>query len=332
MEFLPRRKHSDHVTVIGAGKFGSAIAQIISQEGTPTTLVTRSQSRLESLRQRMAKRPPSLHIQSLERVRLGEHVFLALPSSDFPEIVAQLALRHRIDPHRSYTTLSKGLAEPDGCTPLEIVTSTFDPDRCAVASGPSLAAEMTRFSTGLVVAAQNERLRADVANLLTSTTTSCELSDDPHGIEFAGIAKNIAALGFHACHRATGSLNVAGMYASHLFGEVHDYARTLGATPASFLGTAGIGDLMTTSHADTSRNVQAGRLLGDRANLSATAIEAKVEQVVESLHAVPLFIQRVDSETPDSDIPAIRLLGSRILGEVSQSEWSNQLLSPKRPY
>lgn len=326
MEFLPRRKHPDHVTVIGAGKFGSAIAQVISKDGTPTTLVTRSQSRLDTLRQRMAKRPPSLHIQTLERVRLGEHVFLALPSSDFPEVVARLALSDHASSQRSYTTLSKGLAEPDGSTPLEIVTSAFGADRCAVASGPSLAAEMTRFPTGLVVAATNEQLRTDVASLLASPTTSCELSDDPHGIEFAGIAKNIATLGFHACHRATGSLNIAGMYTSRLFGEVCNYAQTLGATPMSFIGTAGVGDLMTTSHANTSRNVQAGRLLGDRADLSTSVIEAKVEQVVESLHTVPLLIRRIDSETPDSRIPAIRMLGARITGDISQPEWSRRLL------
>ena len=325
MEKYGKREQGAQITVIGAGKFGSAIAEIISRDGTPTTLVTRSHSRLEGLRERFAKHPPSLSIQTLEKATLGEYVFLALPSSDFPEIISKLALRHHTDTRRNYTSLSKGLTAPDGKTPFELLSSTFGEENCAVASGPSLAGEMARHTTHLVVASHDDQLRAGVADILSTRTTVCEQSADPRGIEFAGIAKNVAALGFHACRRATGSLNIAGPYASHLFNEMYEYAAEYGARPKSFMGVAGIGDLLTTSHADTSRNVQAGRLLGDKADMSTSDIETEVKQVVESLHTVPLFLRRIRSEVPPDDMPAVRLLGQRIIGELSRDEWAATL-------
>ena len=73
---------------------------------------------------------------------------------------------------------------------------------------------------------------------------------------------NVATLGFHARLVETESLNQAGAFASDIFTEVYDYALEMGANPRSFIGVAGIGDLMATSHASTSRNVCAGKLIG----------------------------------------------------------------------
>lgn len=318
----PRRPE---VTVIGAGKFGSAIAEVASRNDTPTTLVTRSSSRLEQLRERMAAHSrSSLHIQSLEKTELGDHIMIALPSADFSLIVSQLALRHHENPDRTYTALSKGLTAPDGETPLELLTRTFDPDQCAVVSGPSLADEMPKQSTKLYVASSNEQTRTDVATLLTGSTIHCDLSTDPHGIEYAGIAKNIATLGFYACREATRSLNTAGAYASDLFAEVYQFAAHEHAIdPLSFLGAGGVGDLLTTSHATSSRNTQAGKLLGSKAAHSASDIEKKIKQAVESLHTVPLLKRRVDAAGVNS--PAVSSLAERIVGDVSHEEWAKSV-------
>ena len=317
--------HNPEVTIIGAGKFGSAIAEILSRDNTPTTLVTRSHSRLAQIRERMsAHSRDSLSVQSFEKTELGDHVMIALPSADFPLIVSQLALRHHENPNRTYTALSKGLTAPDGETPLELLTRTFDSDNCAVASGPSLAVEMNKQSTRLLVASTGEQTRTDVADLLASDTTQCHLSTDPHGIEYAGIAKNIATLGFYACREATRSLNTAGAYASDLFAEVYQFAaQEHDIDPRSFLGAGGVGDLLTTSHATSSRNTQAGKLLGNKAAHSASEVEKRIKQAVESIHTTPLLKRRMDHA--DMDAPATTSLSQRIVGDISHEKWITHL-------
>lgn len=312
------------VTVIGAGKFGSAIAEMVSSDGTPTTLVTRSHTRLQSLRDRMVRRPRSLQLQSLEHAQLGEFVFLALPSADFPEIVSQLALRRHVSDRRMYISLSKGLTAPDSETPFELLERNFGVEACAIASGPTLADEMAKHPTHLMVASQNQDVSFAVARILSDSSTECATSTDPHGIEFAAIAKNITTLGFYACREATGSLNIAGTYAGKLFEEVYDHATAgCGASPRSFVGIAGVGDLLATSHASSSRNTRAGKLLGDKDNVSASEIEMRIKQVVESLHSVPLLERRINKD--DVVAPSIDLLSRRIVGELSRDEWASAI-------
>lgn len=208
-------RHSRHerqrpeVTVIGAGKFGHAIADIVSRHEVRTALVTRSATQVEQIRQRLAR-------------------------------------------HSSYLSIQKF-----GDAHMNVVAST-----------------------------------------------------DPVGVEWAAIAKNVAMLGFHARLAASSSLNQAGVFTSDLFTEVYDYSLTMGADPRSFIGVAGVGDLMATSHASTSRNVRAGQLIGQ--GHSVGEAEARIKQVVESFHTVPLLEHRIHTEIATLDTLAISQLSQQI--------------------
>ena len=282
-------RHSRHerqrpeVTVIGAGKFGHAIADIVSRHEVRTAFVTRSATRLEQIRQRLARHSSYLSIQKFGDAPLGEHVFLALPSADIPEIVGRLA-GYRADEPRNYISLSKGLTPPDGETPHELLSRRFGAIHNAVVSGPSLADELPKHDATLVVASRSKTLTEQVVPMLSGSNMNVVASTDPVGIEWAAIAKNVATLGFHARLAASSSLNQAGAFASDLFTEVDDYALTMGADPRSFIGVAGVGDLMATSHASTSRNVRAGQLIGQghsagEAEADTTAISQLSRQI-----------------------------------------------------
>ncbi len=306
------RAAQPHATVIGAGKFGHAIAEILSGNGTRTELITRSESRLAQIRQQLARLSSFLSAHKLGDVPLGECVFLALPSAELPAVVSKLA-ENSDNASKAYVSLSKGLTPPDGETPYELLTRHFGDERSAVVSGPSLASELPVPGAHLVVASLNNTLAATVASMLRGETLDCVPSNDPVGIEWSAIAKNIATLGFHARLAASGSLNLAGAYAGDLYGEVWEYATTLGATPRSFIGVAGVGDLLATSHADGSRNVRGGQLLGT--GYSASEAEASIKQVVESFHTVPLLKHRTTRAHPQGTIPALSALSDLITQE-----------------
>lgn len=120
-------RHSRHerqrpeVTVIGAGRFGHAIADIVSRHEVRTALVTRSATRVEQIRQRLARHSSYLSVQKFGDAPLGDYVFLALPSADIPDMVGRIA-GQRDERARGYVSLSKGLTAPDGETPHELLS------------------------------------------------------------------------------------------------------------------------------------------------------------------------------------------------------------------
>lgn len=128
-------------------------------------------------------------------------------------------------------------------------------------------------------------------------------------IEWAGIAKNVATLGFHARLATSSSRNDAGAFAAELFSEIWDYAETRGAQAKSFIGITGVGDLVTTVTAPVSRNARAGQLIGQ--GRTAAEAETRIKQAVESLHTVPLLECRIKHDT-DTPFEALSLLSRRV--------------------
>src|SRR5205807_5973135 len=151
--------------------------------------------------------------------------------------------------------------------------------------GPSHAREMVSEAAGLVAASEEQRLATTLASVFIRAGVVCERSDDPIGVELAGIAKNAAALAAGATEAQ--GLNAAGAAAGHIFAEVWRYAEAHGARPESLIGLAGTGDLVATALASQSRNRRAGELLA--AGVPAADIPARVGQAVEALESVPLL-------------------------------------------
>ena len=131
----------------------------------------------------------------------------------------------------------------------------------------------------------SEALATAVASVFVRAGVVCEESDDPVGVELAGVAKNAAALASGAT--VAQGLNVAGAAAGHIFSEVWRWAEARGARPVSMIGLAGTGDLVATALAPESRNRRAGELLAD--GIPAAEIAARVGQAVEALETVPLL-------------------------------------------
>ena len=126
----------------------------------------------------------------------------------------------------------------------------------------------------------------------------CEVSDDPVGVELAGVAKNAAAVAVGAT-QAQG-LNAAGMAAADIFLEVLDLATASGGAPQTFIGRAGMGDLVATALAPTSRNRCAGELLAE--GVPADEIPGRLGQAVEALETVPLLARAIEQAGLDAPV------------------------------
>jgi glycerol-3-phosphate dehydrogenase (NAD(P)+) len=143
----------------------------------------------------------------------------------------------------------------------------------------------------------------------------CEESNDPIGVELAGVAKNAAALASGATEAQ--GLNAAGAAAGHIFAEVWRWAESQGARPESMIGLAGTGDLVATVLAPESRNRRAGELLAQ--GVPPEEIPARVGQAVEALETVPLLAHALS--TAGFDPPVTTALARLIQGHLPLEEW-----------
>jgi glycerol-3-phosphate dehydrogenase (NAD(P)+) len=174
---------------------------------------------------------------------------------------------------------------------------------------------MVSEGAALVVASADRELARTLANVFIRAGVVCEQSDDPIGVELAGVAKNAAALASGATESQ--GLNAAGAAAGHIFAEVWRWAQAQGARPESLIGLAGTGDLVATALAPESRNRRAGELLAQ--GIPTPEIPARVGQAVEALETVPLLAAAMISA--GFDPPVTTALAQLIQGELPLEDW-----------
>jgi glycerol-3-phosphate dehydrogenase (NAD(P)+) len=166
-----------------------------------------------------------------------------------------------------------------------------------------------------VCASHSPALAERVAEIFREARVVCEASSDPVGVELAGSAKNAAALAAGATEGQ--GLNAAGMAAADIFTEVLALARGRGARASTFVGRAGVGDLVATALAPTSRNRSAGELLAK--GVPAAEIPERLGQAVESLETVPLLAHAIESAGVQA--PITTALARLIDGSLPLEEW-----------
>src|SRR4051794_8349111 len=280
----------------------------MERAGMRTTLLCRTREQVEELAEKRENERylPGVELPERLKIRLlgdvddqferSDLIFVAVPSKGLQAALDELR-RQGGSPRAGIVSLAKGLVSPDGTPPTLALEEIFGPDRVACVGGPAHAKEMVEHGAGLVCASHSQALASRVADVFRAAGLVCEASTDPVGVELAGCAKNAAALAAAAAEQE--GLNAAGMAAADIFTEVLSLAKLRGARSRTFVGRAGIGDLVATALAPSSRNRSAGELLGQ--GVPASEIPDRVGQAVEALETVPLLaraIQRAGLEAP----------------------------------
>lgn len=309
--------------VIGAGSFGTAVAVLLARGGLRTTLQTRTVKQADALREDRENRaylsgvelPRELRIEPADAgIARADYVFLSVPSMGLGSVIDSLGERGLAN-RAAVISLAKGLVGPDGQPPTALLTGLLGASRTACVGGPAHAREMVGAGAGLVAASTSEQLATTVAGVFVRAGVVCEQSDDPTGVELAGVAKNAAALASGAT--VGQGLNVAGAAAGHIFSEVWRWALSRGASATSMIGLAGTGDLVATALAPESRNRRAGELLAQ--GVPAEAIPARVGQAIEALETVPLLARALT--TAGVEAPVTSALARLIDGTLPLEEW-----------
>jgi len=160
-----------------------------------------------------------------------------------------------------------------------------------VLSGPNLAKEIAASQlTGTVIASADIVVREAVQEALKSRTFRVYTNDDMFGVELGGSLKNIYAIIAGMASALGMGHNTNSMLVTRGLTEMARFGRVLGADPMTFLGLAGVGDLVVTCSSPLSRNFRLGFAVGEGKSLEEASQE--IGQVVEGVNTVRLVSQR----------------------------------------
>ncbi len=276
------------VGVIGSGAWGTTLALLLANKGAETTLWEHRPERAFEMQQRPENAlflpgirfPGALHVTSdiKEAVEEKDMLLLVTPSQLMRENVRMLA------PYVSRKTLfvsgSKGIEISSLKRMTEVVKEELPAmgRRVVALSGPTIAREVAEGNpTAAVVAAEDREVAVQARILLTTSQFRVYTADDVVGVELGGAFKNIIAIGAGIIDGMHMGENAKAAFITRGLAELVRLGLAAGANPFTFVGLAGIGDLIVTCASPLSRNQQLGRRL---------AAGEKLEDILASTHTV----------------------------------------------
>jgi glycerol-3-phosphate dehydrogenase (NAD(P)+) len=259
------------ITVIGAGAWGTAVAVLLARQ--PGNRVRLWGARAESVHLLQQKRenarllpgvaipePVTITDDPAKAVHQADLWIIAIPTAFLRETLTRfIGLTSTGIPAVS---LTKGIETATFQRPSEIIAAVLGIQSVAVLSGPSHAEEVARgLPTSVVVASSDLGLAGWVQRLFGTDRFRVYTNGDLVGVELAGALKNVLGIAAGVCDglnfgdNAKAALLTRGLVEMTRFGVAH------GAEPATFVGLAGIGDLITTCFSPHGRNRRVGERL-----------------------------------------------------------------------
>lgn len=299
------------VSVIGGGSFGTVIANIVAGNGYQVNFWLRNEESAAEINEKRenSRYLPGYHIHEnviattdLEAaVASSSVVFVAVPSAFFRTVVKRLAPIIRPDALLISTT--KGIEAGTFLLMSQVMQEELPEASIGVLSGPNLAREIAQQSlTGTVIASPEESVRERVREILRSDYFRVYTNNDMYGVELGGSLKNIYAIIAGLASAMGMGHNTNAMLVTRSLTEMARFGREMGADPMTFLGLAGVGDLIVTCSSSLSRNFRVGLALGEGKSLDEAVSElGQVAEGVNTLKQVQQKAQEMDVYMPLAD-------------------------------
>ena len=304
------------VVVLGAGAWGTALANVAARPGRIVHLWSRNPEQATAMR---ARRENAAYLAG---VMLADAV---VPTSDLA-CVTEAELLLAVVPAQNLRALlqglptfpqgvplvvcAKGIEQRTGMLMSEIVADCLPGHPPAALSGPSFAADVGRGRpTAVTIAAEDGDLARALADDLGRPTFRLYFTKDLRGVEIGGAAKNVLAI---ACGIAAGldlGASAAAALIARGFAELGRFGRVFGARPETLMGLSGLGDLVLTCSTAQSRNFALGRALGEGLSLA----QAGRGRLAEGVPTAPILVELARSrgiEMPIAESVAAILSGA----------------------
>ncbi len=222
---------------------------------------------------------------------------------------------------------TKAIAKNPMRTMTEIISHELETvigDQFGVLSGPNLAKEIANEKVaGSVIASLNSELKALIKNAFESEKFKIYESADVKGVEYAGALKNIYAICCGIGDKLDVGENAIGLIITRSMTEMSKFAVHKGANPITFLGLAGMGDLVATCTSKLSRNFSLGRRLAKGDSLEEA--KAAIGQVAEGVRTLEVVYEEANKN--NLPMPLVNALHKIVFENANPNILMDDLIS-----
>lgn len=323
---------SERIGVIGAGAWGTALAQMLASDGREVILWALEAELVETIN-RDRRNPlylPSAELANtimatgdLADLAACETVLAVTPAQHLARVLGGLA-----QAPRNLVLCSKGIEAGSGRLMNHVASEALPQSAVAVLSGPTFAHEVAAgLPTAVTLACSGGPDQwARLAPAIARPAFRPYYSDDVTGAEIGGAVKNVLAI---ACGVVDGlglGQNARAALIARGYAEMLRFGEALGARAETLAGLCGLGDLVLTCSSTASRNFSLGRALGDGG--SAAELMADRRTVAEGAHTAPVL--RDLARQHGVDMPIVEAVTNLLAGAPAKAVVTALLTRPLR--
>lgn len=301
---------SADITVFGAGSYGTALAICLARNNNKVVLWARDKQMIDTMSATRSNDkylpdcpfPESLILESdLEKaVAASDNLLIVVPSHAFGQMLTQMKPSLRANAKVAWAT--KGLDHESGRLLQDVARDILGEQvTLAVLSGPTFAKEMAAgLPTAISLSSTSESFAQTISDLLhCERTFRVYNNNDFIGVQLGGAVKNVIAIGAGMADGIGFGANARTALITRGLAEMTRLGVALNADPQTFMGMAGLGDLVLTCTDNQSRNRRFGLALGNGAEVEQAMTD--IGQVVEGYRntkEVHMLAQRMKVEMP----------------------------------
>ena len=314
-------------TVLGSGAWGTTMAQVLCDAGQEVLIWGRNTDVISEINTKNSntKYLPGVELPKAMRAtneiqeafNFGEAIVLAIPAQSLRENMTEWVSTFPQD--KPVISTLKGIEANSQLRMTEVVTEILGipPARIGLITGPNLAGELSlRQPAGAVAASSNTEISQMMIEAFTTPYFRVYPSEDLVGCELAGAAKSVIALAVGMAIGLGLGENTQAMIITRGLSEVARFGDGYGANPLTFLGLAGMGDLVASCGSGLSRNRTFGEALGRSGTMAQARIEvSKTVEGVASAAAILELAHRVGVE-----VPIIEVVSEVVRDRISPSD------------
>ncbi len=329
MHLEPRVVFSLKITIIGAGAWGTGLAINFANRHT-VTLVADDAAHADAINRTHEnarylsghKLPDAIvAVAAIADAVTADLVLIATPVAG---LRSSLLLLKQFVPQVPLLWVCKGLEANSGLLPHQVVAEVHPGPASGVLTGPSFAEEVARgLPTAIVLASDDAAFARNAAQALHGGSLRIYANDDLIGAEVGGAVKNVLAIATGISDGLGLGLNARAALVTRGLAEITRFGVALGARSDTFMGLAGVGDLILTCTGDLSRNRRVGFLLA-----SGTPLEQITRELGHVAEGVPAAREvAVRAKQLGIDMPITNAVVAVLDGKLTPREAVGQLMT-----
>lgn len=318
--------------VIGAGAWGTALAQLLASDGQPVALWALEPDVVDAINRThenplyLANIPLSHSIAatgSMADLSDCELLLVVSPAQHLRSVVAQAPAGVPL------VLCSKGIEAGTSLLMSQVAQEAQPTSPIAVLSGPTFAHEVAKgLPTAITLACEDRELGQRLAARIARPAFRPYLSDDVIGAEIGGAVKNVLAIACGVAEGAGLGLNARAALISRGFAEMTRFGLARGARAETLGGLSGLGDLVLTCSSTNSRNFSLGKGLGEGG--SAADLLSNRRTVAEGAHTAPVL--RDAARAAGVEMPVVEAVCALLTEAAPLAQVIDALLArPLRP-